>query len=107
MRRSQCPITTFQSAVVCSLTGPLQHLNSFFFFSSHSVVDLLVGLIQFQSSFSCWPHGLIFDSRILRCTEEFTIKSIIARCPCPVASKQGWIICPPPPCLMACVKCLC
>lgn len=32
MHRSKCPITTFQSIVVCSLTGPLQHLNSFFFF---------------------------------------------------------------------------
>lgn len=47
MHRSKCPITTFQSVVDCSLTGPLQQLNSFFFFSSHSVVDLLVCLIHF------------------------------------------------------------
>ncbi len=36
-----------------------------------------------------WTDGLIFDSRILRYTEEFMVDSVTVRCPGPVAIKQA------------------
>lgn len=55
-------------------------------------------MTQFQPSFSCPTDNLIFDSRILKCTELFMVKFINAGCPGPVVAEQSQIITPPPPC---------
>lgn len=47
-----------------------------------------------------------FGSRILWYTEEFGVESVTVGCPCPVAAIKGWIITPPPPCLIVDVLCL-
>lgn len=60
---------------------------------SLSVGDLLLlGIIVLLLT----PFGFTFDSRILWFTEEFTVNSITASRPRPVAAKWGRIISPPP-----------
>ena len=61
-----------------TLTGPLQHLDSFLFQTfccrSAAVFGIIVLLMsQFQPSFSCRTDGLTSDSRILWYPEEFKV----------------------------------
>ena len=86
---------------VWTLTGPLQHLESFLFQTFCCRFAAVFGIIvllmsQYQPSFSCRTDGLTFDSRILWYPEEFMVDSMTARCPGPVAVKQVQIFTPPP-----------
>lgn len=44
-------------------------------------------MAQFGLSFTCWTHGLLLDSKIIRYTEEFMVDSVSEWCPGPVAEK--------------------
>lgn len=79
------------------LRSELGHCNTLIFFQSFcsrfaGVLDWIPVLLHNSSSFSCWTHGLTFDSGILWCTEVFMINSMPARCHGPV----GQIIMAPP-----------
>ena len=104
------PPQHFIQVEVWTLTGPLQHLDSFLFHTfccrSAAVFGIIVLLMsQFQPSFSCQTDGLTSDSRKLWYTEEFTVDSMTARCPGPVTAEQAQIISPPPPCSILWVVC--
>lgn len=69
------------------------------FYLFWSFESLSCCVTQFLPGFWCQTDDLTFTSRILRCTEEFIVHSMTARCQGPLAANQPQIINPPAPCL--------